>query len=116
MRAWFAGLSMALFLFAASAGAETLHGALLAEGASKVGENRYVAQKDWDKTVGFYRRLYAPGTGYVWRSLPSTPQVKAVNIENLKPDRKWDGINVYETRGKVYIYVIPAAGADSKKR
>lgn len=116
MRAWIAGISMALLLLTPAAGAETLHGALLAEGASKVGENRYVAQKDWDKTVGFYKRLYAPGTGYVWRTLPSNPQVKAVSIENLKPDRKWDGINVYETRGKVYIYVIPAEGPGAKKR
>lgn len=107
---------MALFLAAGAAHAETVHGALLAEGAKKVGEGRYVAQKDWDKTVGFYRRLYAPGAGYVWRTLPSTPQVRAVHIENTKPGRTWDGINVYETRGKVYIYVLATDGPPPKKR
>ena len=116
MRPWILAISTVLMLESGLAQAETVHGALLAEGAHKVGEARYVAQKDWDKTVGFYRRLYSPGADYVWRNLPSTPQVKAIHIENRKPGRSWDGINVYETRGKVYIFVIASGGTGPKKR
>ncbi len=116
MRPLIAGTWTALLLLSSSASAETVHGALLAEGAHKVGEARYVAQKDWDRTVSFYRRLYSAGADYVWRNLPSTPQVKALHIENRKPGRSWDGINVYETRGKVYIYVIAASRPAAKKR
>ena len=48
--------------------------------------------------------------------IKTTPRVKGTYIANLRKKRTWDGINVYETRDKVFIYVIKSGGSGAKKK
>jgi hypothetical protein len=80
-------------------------GALLPDGADKVAENRYRVPRNWDETIRFYRQVYPPR--YTRRPIADQPGVKAVHIDN--PDAKpgtWDGLNIYETKGEVRIFVL----------
>jgi hypothetical protein len=80
-------------------------GALLPDGAEKVAENRYRLPKSWDETIRFYRQNYPPR--YTRRAVADQPGIKAVHIDN--PDAKpgtWDGLNIYETKGEVRIFVL----------
>jgi hypothetical protein len=86
----------------------TVHGAVLPDGAVKVDDDRFKAKEDWDKTLRALRNVYGKQPGIVWRSIASTPKVKAIHIANIKRGRSWEGINVYETEGSVFIYVIKA--------
>ncbi len=81
-------------------------GALLPDGAEKVAENRYrIPKKNWDETIRFYRQTYPPR--YTRRPIADQPGVKAVHIDN--PDARpgvWDGLNIYEAKGEVRIFVL----------
>jgi hypothetical protein len=100
---------------ASVASAATVHGAQLMDGAVKVDEDRYRSTQDWEKTLRFYRGIYGKVQGVLWRSVASTPKVKAVHIANLRKGQSWEGINVYETGGQVFIYVLRAeSGSETK--
>jgi hypothetical protein len=80
-------------------------GALLPDGAEKVAESRYRIPKNWDETIRFYRQTYPPR--YTRRPIVDQPGVRAVHIDN--PDAKpgaWDGLNIYETKGEVRVFVL----------
>lgn len=86
-------------------------GATLPEQVRREGPGRYRSLQSWDKTVRWFRRVYAGSDGLVWRRLQTPPHVEGFYIQNLRPGRNFDGINVYRaTRGKhegVHIYVVP---------
>lgn len=105
-----------VFTFDRNALASTVHGAVIADGAVKVDEDRFKSKEDWDKTLRFYRNAYGKQPGIVWRSIASTPKVKAIHIANIKRGRSWEGINIYETEGSVFIYVIKAEPAAKDSR
>lgn len=88
--------------------AVTVHGALVIENATQVGPDRYKApkDKDWDAVLRFYRNAYANKPGIVFRSIASTPKVKATHIQNTKRGSTWEGINIYETGGEIFVYVL----------
>lgn len=80
-------------------------GAALPDGSEKVSENRYRCPKSWDETIRFYRQTYP--ARYTRRPIADQPGVKAVHIVN--PDAKpgsWEGLNVYEAKGEVRIFVL----------
>lgn len=85
------------------------------EGAVKVDDDRYRSTQDWEKTLRFYRGIYGKVQGVLWRSVASTPKVKAVHIANLRKGQSWEGINVYETGGQVFIYVLRAESGSATK-
>ena len=89
----------------------TDHGAQLIETAVTVDEDRYKSPQDWEKTLRFFRGIYGKQPGIVWRSVASTPKVKAIHIANIRRGQSWEGINIYETGGEVFIYVSKAEGA-----
>jgi hypothetical protein len=100
-----------LFAVLAPAGAEAaarVHGVVLDDSAKKVGEDRFKSTEDWEKTVRFFRNAYGGKTGIVFRTIETPPKVKALHIENTLPKRQWEGINIYETAGDIFIYVIKA--------
>ena len=85
--------------------AEKAGGALVPDDSVKIGENRYRSPRSYDETVKFYRGVYGPR--YSRRPIADTPSVKAVHIEN--PDAKpgqWEGLNVYELKGEVRVFVL----------
>ena len=102
-------------IFAQSSEAAAVHGVQLPENAVKVGDDRFKAKEDWDKTLRFFRNAYGKQAGVVFRSIASTPRVKAYHIANIRKGQSWEGINVYETNGEVFIFVIKAERAESKR-
>lgn len=95
-------------LIAHQAEAAPVHGAALIEGAIKIEEDRFKSPQDWDKTIRFFRTVYGKQPGIVWRSVASTPKVKAIHIANTRRGATWEGINIYETGGEVFIFILKA--------
>lgn len=80
---------------------------MIPEEVKKIGEDRFQSQKDWEKTLTFFRQVYDDKPGIVWtRIATGTKVANARHIENTQPKRTWEGINLYETGGKVFIFVI----------
>ncbi len=112
MRALAPLLLLAMLLAVApDAFAERVFGATIPDDVSKLDDTRYRSKKDWDKTMRSFRNMYDRTSGVVFQRIATTPKVRnAYHIQNTRPDRHWDGINVYETAdGKVFITVLPAA-------
>ena len=118
-------LALAALLICAAGPAEAarVHGAAILEQAKKLdGEKaRFRSLRDWDRTLRFFYSVYGKTPGVVFRKTVATPRVKTLHIENTNPGQGWEGINIYETRGKVFIYVIasdepPAPKAKPKKK
>ncbi|XXF75808.1 hypothetical protein P2318_22455 [Myxococcaceae bacterium GXIMD 01537] len=87
------------------AGAETVSGAQLPDGAQKVGENRYRAPRDFEGTMTYYRTAYPVGS-FPRRSIVNQPGVKAVHISNPS-GKNFEGLNIYEANDEVRIYIVP---------
>ena len=92
-------------LWVAVAGAETVNGAQLPDGAQKVGENRYRAPRDFEGTITYYKSVYPVGT-FPRKSVVNQPGVKAVHIVNPS-GKNFEGLNIYEANDEVRIYVVP---------
>lgn len=92
-------------LWAAVAAAEAVSGAQLPDGSQRVGENRYRAPGDFEKTLEYYKVVYPVGS-YPRRSIVNQPGVKAVHISNPS-GKNFEGLNIYETNDEVRLYVVP---------
>ena len=86
-------------LWAAVAAAEAVSGAQLPDGSQKVGENRYRAPGDFEKTLEYYKVVYPVGS-YPRRSIVNQPGVKAVHISNPS-GKNFEGLNIYEANDEV---------------
>jgi hypothetical protein len=89
-----------------SALAEKVAGAVLPDGAVKVGDGRYEVPRNYEETLKFFRQVYGPGK-FRRRPIADQPTVKAVHIEN--PDARpgqWEGLNVYELKGVTRVFVL----------
>lgn len=98
-----------LLLAPGLATALTVAGATLPDDAKKVGENRYKLGRDYETALKFYRTTYS--ARYTRRPIADQPGVKAVHIAN--PDAKpgqWEGLNVYELKGEVRVFVLLKRG------
>jgi len=87
---------------------------------------RYHTARSFDETIDFYQREFRRVGGIRWNNIVNLPGIKAKNITCVRKKTKWEGINIYETRGEVFLYVIPreeepvvdkkaAAKSDKKK-
>jgi hypothetical protein len=86
--------------------AEKAAGAILPDGATKIGENRFRTGRSYEETLKFFRQLYGPAR-YARRRIADQPGIKAVHIDNpeAKPGQ-WEGLNVYELKGETRIFVL----------
>ncbi|WP_233262069.1 hypothetical protein [Vitiosangium sp. GDMCC 1.1324] len=112
------GAAVAAALWTSVAMAEVVSGAQVPDGSQKVGENRYRAPGDFDKTLEYYKSVY-PASAFPRRSIVNQPGVKAVHIVNPS-GKNFEGVNIYEANDEVRIYVVPlqsvpAAGKPVKK-
>ncbi len=101
-----AALAAVLLAVPGLALAERVAGAILPDGATRMGENRYRIPKDYEDALKFFRGVYSP-TKYARRRIIDTPNVKAVHIVN--PDAKpgeWEGLNVYELKNHTRVFVL----------
>lgn len=87
------------------AAAETVSGAQLPDGSQRVGENRYRAPGDFDKTLEFYKVVY-PANAYPRRAIVNQPGVKAIHISNPS-GKNFEGLNIYQSNDEVRLYVVP---------
>ncbi|HYO59884.1 hypothetical protein [Archangium sp.] len=85
--------------------AEVVSGAQLPDGSRKVGENRYRAPGDFEKTLEYYKAVY-PVSAFPRRAVVNQPGVKAVHIVNPS-GKNFEGVNIYEANDEVRIYVVP---------
>ena len=84
--------------------------------AKQISEDRFRDSNTYTKTVRYFSRKYGRSRGIIWRPIRGSPRVKGVHIINNRTRRQWDGINIYETGNKVYIYVVKATATEQKKR
>ena len=92
-------------LWTVVAAAEVVSGAQLPDGSQKVGENRYRAPGDFEKTLEYYKTVYPAGS-YPRRAIINQPGVKAVHISNPS-GKSFEGLNIYEANDEVRVYVVP---------
>jgi len=98
-----------LLLTPGLAAALTVAGAQLPDDAKAVGENRYRLSRDYETALKYFRTTYS--ARYTRRPIADQPGVKAVHIAN--PDAKpgqWEGLNVYELKGEVRVFVLVKRG------
>ncbi len=101
-----AALAAVLLAVPGLALAEKVAGAILPDGAARIGENRYRIPKSYEDALKFFRNVYSP-TKYARRRIVDTQSVKAVHIVN--PDAKpgqWEGLNVYELKNQTRVFVL----------
>ena len=72
---------------------------------------RYDSPRSYDDTVDYYRRYFRSRGSARWRNIVNLPSIKAKHIQNTAKKALWDGINIYEHRGRVRIFVIPKSPA-----
>lgn len=104
------GLGMAS---APAAEARTVHGAQLPEPLAPIpGDEtgtRFVVPTSLDRALRWLRRTYRRSEGVVIRRLRAPLRVEVYVIQNLRPNRTWDAINLYEDGASrtVYLTVLP---------
>jgi hypothetical protein len=91
-------------IVAGEARAEESRGAQLPPGVEQVEEGRYRTGMSWDGVLKWYGKVY-PRSRYDWIDVINRPGIRAVHIANGGKGG-WDGINVYEHKGHVRIYVL----------
>lgn len=88
-------------------------------GAAPLDEpGRYRVARTFDETIDYYERLFRGEGGTRWHNIINQPGIKAKHVASLRKVTEWEGINVYEHRGEVRIYVIsrPKKAAPAKAR
>jgi hypothetical protein len=92
-------------LWLSTAAAEVVSGAQIPDGSRKVGENRYRAPGDFEKTLEYYKAVY-PASAFPRRAIVNQPGVKAIHIVNPS-GKNFEGVNIYEANDEVRIYIVP---------
>lgn len=118
MRANFvaAAAAIAVLSLPAAASADRVYGAYIPDETRKIAEGQYQATRDWDRTLRSLASVYYRKKSTVWRQMRTGPGVRGVHIENVTRGDRWEGINVYETDGKVFITVLPNPEYAPKKK
>lgn len=83
--------------------------------SKKIGTGRYRSGRTFDKTVKFFRDNFRGSKRVKWHAEVNVPRVKYKHLQNLSKKRKWDGINIYEIKNTVYIYVLKHEKDDAKQ-
>ncbi|MED5463959.1 MAG: hypothetical protein VX699_04845 [Myxococcota bacterium] len=68
---------------------------------------RFTSPRNFDDTIKYYRRYFRAKGGVRWHHIVNQPTVKAKHIQSLRKSTLWEGINIYEKKGEVRIYIIP---------
>lgn len=100
-------LSCSWFLALAILGADPPADAPIVPDSISLEESgRYRSRRSFDETLDFYDRTFKRTNGLIWHNIINLPGIRAKNIECRKKTN-WEGINIYELKGEVRIYVIP---------
>ena len=91
-------------------------GATLPDGARAVEPYRYRVERSYEDTLRFFKAVYPPAR-FPRKLIVNQPGLRAVHIEN--PEARpggWDGLNVYEWKGEVRIFVLTTPGKKVEPR
>lgn len=67
---------------------------------------RYEIPRSYDETLDYYRRVFRRTGGVRWRSIVNAPAVRAKHVQSLRRNTDWTGLNIYEHKGRVRVYVL----------
>lgn len=67
---------------------------------------RYRSSRSYNETVEYYKRVFRRTGGVRWYNIINKPGIKAWHIKSLRKKTRWEGINLYEHRGQVRIFVM----------
>jgi len=90
--------------------AEKASGATLPDEARLVEPNRYRVERSYEDTLRFFRSVYPPAR-FPRRPIANQTGLRGVHIEN--PEARpgsWEGLNVYELKGEVKVFVLVTPG------
>ena len=83
----------------------TAHGAQLPPGATRVAPGRFDAPMSWPYALKWFDKQY-PKSKYPRVEIVNRPGLRAVHLKNPDSAAKWDGLNLYEHKGRVKIFVL----------
>jgi len=86
------------------ASARSWRGAPLPAGCKEVEPERLRCSSRFERVVAFYRRAFRGSpTVRLWRAT-ELPGVKLVHVANSDPGAWWEGLNISEFGGTVYLF------------
>lgn len=88
--------------------ADSFLGAPLVPGSRALEDaGRYGSPRSYESTVEFYEKQFKNGPPVRWRHIVNVAGLRAKHVQNLNRKSRWQGINIYELKGKVRYYVVP---------
>lgn len=106
-------IGLVILTAAATMAAPEFMDAPMVYGAKAMQETgRYASPRTFDDTVKFYKDKFKRKGGVRWRGIINQIGIKAVHLQNLRRSSNWEGVNIYEHKGKVRIFVIPRLKTD----
>ena len=112
----FASFAGATFSLPAAAQSTRVYGVDIVPWSKKIGDGRFKSGRDFDKTIKFFADNFRGSSRVKWLAETNLPRVKYRHLQNLSTSRVWDGINIYEIKGTVYIYVLPHVDAPAEAK
>ena len=87
---------------------DVYRGAPVVPGSKNVGPHRFRSARNYEDTLDFYKKLFRDGSTYRTTSqkIVNNSEVRGIYFKNLAPKARWDGLNVYEYKGTVTIFVV----------
>ena len=81
-------------------------GAPLIPWAKKIGENRFRSPRNYDDTLSYYRKTISYNKFIKREKIINNSEVRAIHYKNTHPNRRWEGLNIYEYKGSTIIFVV----------
>ena len=81
------------------------HGATLPPGVTRVEPGRFEAGMSWQQTLKWFDKQY-PKAKYPRTEIVNRPGLRAIHLKNPGSSGSWEGLNLYEIKGRVRIFVL----------
>jgi hypothetical protein len=87
---------------------DVYRGAPVVPGSKNVGPHRFRSARNYDDTLDYYKKLFRDSSTYHTASekIVNNSEVRGIFYKNTAPKQRWDGLNVYEYKGTVTIFVV----------
>jgi len=86
---------------------EVYRGAPVVPFAKPVGEHRFRSPRSYEDTIAYYKKVLGGKDWQVaWKKIINTPDIRGQHIKNKGSNKSWEGVNVYESRGATFLFVV----------
>jgi hypothetical protein len=77
-------------------------------GSKNIGQHRFRSARNYEDTLDYYKKLFKESSAYRTTSekIVNNSEVRGIFFKNTAPKARWDGLNVYEYKGSVTIFVV----------